>query len=76
MSQTKVRTLKECAALIGEMRASGKSKRSWYAEQGINIKTFQYWEKRQDSIKTLNPTVSESEPAEWVEVTGSCVKKP
>ena len=38
--------LQEWSARIAECRSSGKRVKEWCAAQGINAKTYYYWEKR------------------------------
>ena len=64
---------------VMECRSSGKSVAEWCGENGINIKTYYYWQKRvwdkatQSLIQTEQSGLSQSDPVQFAQVNLGCV---
>jgi hypothetical protein len=64
---------------VMECRSSGKSVAEWCGENGINIKTYYYWQKRvwdkgtQSLIQTEQSGLSQSDPIQFAQVNLGCV---
>ena len=64
---------------VMECRSSGKSVAEWCGENGINIKTYYYWQMRvwdkatQSLIQTEQSGLSQSDPVQFAQVNLGCV---
>ena len=64
---------------VMECRNSGKSVAEWCRENGFNIKTYYYWQKRvwdkatNTMIHSNQGTLAQSEPVQFAQVNLGCV---